>query len=142
MRVVVDSNVFVSALIAPQGTSGCFVRRLLEDKQTVFLVSRETMDELKRVLSYPKICRLLKFSPNDVDRFLSSIEMLSEEVDEIDPLPDSVCRDPDDIKFISLAVSGQAECLITGDEDLLVLGKFGEISVVTPSQYLSLLEGV
>ena len=142
MRVVVDSNVFVSALMTPKGTSGVLVRRLVEDDRTVFLVSRETMGELKRVLMYPKIVKLLKYSPNDVASFLSSVEMLAEEVDEVQPILHVECRDPDDVKFMSLAVSGRAEFLIAGDEDLLVLGKIEEIPVVTPSQYLSRLEGV
>ncbi len=141
MRVVVDSNVFVSALVAPRGTAGILVRKLVEDERTVFLISPETMGELRRVLTYSKIVKLLKFSPEDVNRFLSSIEMLSEEVDETLSVSGLECRDPDDIKFLAVAMEGRADFLITGDEDLLVLGKIEEIPVVTPSQYLSQFEG-
>lgn len=142
MRVVVDSNVFVSALIAPGGTSGALVRTLVEDERTVLLVSRETMVELKRVLMYPKIVRLLKYSPDDVESFLSSVEMLAEEVEEMQSVSHIECRDPDDVKFVSLALSGWADFLITGDEDLLILGQVEGIPVVNPPQFLSQFKGV
>ena len=142
MRVVVDSNVFISALIAPRGVTGSLIRKLVEDDRTVFLISSESMDELRRVLTYPKIINLLKLSPGDVESFLSSIEMLAEEVDEVVPLPSSACRDPDDVKFMSIAVSGRADCLVTGDKDLLVLGAIEEIPVMSPSQCLSQFGGV
>lgn len=137
MRVVVDTNVFVSALIAPSGTSAALVRRLVADDRTVFLVSRHTMDELKRVLMYPKIIKLLKFSSSDVERFLSSVELLAEKVDELQPVPGMECRDPEDVKYISLALSGRADVLISGDQDLLIMGKIGIIPVVSPAQFLS-----
>jgi putative PIN family toxin of toxin-antitoxin system len=137
MRVVVDANVFVSALIVPAGTSAALVRTLAADEQTAFIVSRETRDELKRVLMYPKIIKLLKFSANDVERFLSSVEMLSEEVDEIHPVAELECRDPDDVKYISLALSGRADFLITGDQDLLIMGNIEGIPVISPAQFLS-----
>ncbi len=136
MRVVVDSNVFVSALIAPGGTAGMLVRKLVEDDRTVFLISPETMDELRRVLTYPKIRKLLKFSPEDVAIFLSSIEMLSEEVDETLSVSGLECRDPDDIKFMSVAVEGRADYLVTGDNDLLEIEAIDGIPVVPPSRLL------
>lgn len=140
MRVVVDSNVFVSALIAPKGTSGSLVRKLVESRRTVFLISRETMEELKRVLMYPKIAKLLKGSSTDVDSFISSIELIAEEVDAAFLVSDVECRDPDDIKFLSLAVAGQADFLVTGDEDLLILKMIADIPVLSPSQCLSRIE--
>jgi putative PIN family toxin of toxin-antitoxin system len=140
MRVVVDSNVFVSALIAPNGTSGSLVRKLVESRRTVFLISRETMEELKRVLMYPKIARLLKWSSTDVDSFISSIELIAEEVDVAFWVSNVDCRDPDDIKFLSLAVAGRADFLVTGDEDLLILKTIADIPVLSPSQCLSRIE--
>lgn len=140
MRVVVDSNVFVSALIAPKGTSGSLVRRLVESHRSVFLISRETMEELKRVLMYPKIAKLLKWSSTDVESFISSIELIAEEVDAAFRVLDIECRDPDDIKFLSLAVAGRADFLVTGDEDLLVLKTIADIPVLSPSQGLSRIE--
>ena len=141
MRLVVDANVFVSALISPQGTAGALVRRLVEDDRATFIVSRETMDELKHTLSYPKIQKLLKQSPRDLERFLASVEMLSEQVDETLSVAGLECRDPDDLKYLFIAVVGRAECLVSGDKDLLVLGNVEGIPIVTPVQLLTQITG-
>lgn len=138
MRVVVDTNVLVSALLAPQGTAGEIMRQLVRSEKAVLIISPETMHELRRVLAYPKIEKLLRFDPGAIERFVSAIEMLGEEVEErISPeLPE--CRDLDDVKFLKLAVSGRADCLITGDQDLLVLKSVADIPIVTPAEFILL----
>lgn len=141
MRVVVDVNVFVSALIAPRGTAGSLLRVLIRDGRTVFLVSPDTKAELKRVLEYPKISKLLKFSADEIERFLCSVEMLSEEFDERSSVDGLECRDADDIKFLALAVLGRADYLVSGDKDLLVLGSVECIPIVTPAQLLERMIG-
>jgi uncharacterized protein len=52
-----------------------------------------------------------------------------------------VCRDPNDDKFLEVAVNGRADTLITGDTDLLVLDPFERISIITPADYLSKIRG-
>jgi len=136
MRVVVDANVFVSALISPSGTTGELVRKLVEDERTVFLISAVTMDELKRVLLYPKIQNLRKLSQNEIDCFLSSIEMLAEEMEAAVLASELECRDSDDIELMSVATRGRADWLVTGDQDLLIIGAVEGIPIVSPSQLL------
>jgi uncharacterized protein len=48
-----------------------------------------------------------------------------------------ICRDPKDDRFLSLALSGNANCLVTGDEDLLVPHPFHGIAIITPQQFLA-----
>lgn len=136
MRIVMDSNVLISALIAPQGTSAKLVRLLTAEDQIVFLISSDTMEELRRVLLYPKIKKLLKWSSHETDRFLSSIELLSEYVNENIPVPALECRDPKDIQIMRAAVQGQADYLITGDHDLLDLETVSRIPIVSPAEFL------
>jgi uncharacterized protein len=52
-----------------------------------------------------------------------------------------VCRDPNDDKFLEVAVNGRADTLITGDTDLLVLDPFERIPIITPADYLSKIRG-
>ncbi len=141
MRLAVDANVFVSALISPQGTSGALVRRLIEDDRTTFVVSPETMDELKHTLAYPKTQKSLKQSRRDLERFLASVEMVSEQVDEAFSVAGLECRDPGDLKYLFIAVVGRAEFLVSGDKDLLVLGNVEGIPIVTPVQLLAQIGG-
>jgi putative PIN family toxin of toxin-antitoxin system len=47
-----------------------------------------------------------------------------------------ICRDPNDDKFLELAVNGKAECIISGDEDLLILNPFRDIPIIRPVEFL------
>ena len=47
-----------------------------------------------------------------------------------------ICRDPKDDKILELAISGNADCIVTGDDDLLVLNPFREVAIVTPADFL------
>jgi len=62
--------------------------------------------------------------------------------DVVDPVLDSpaICRDPEDDKFISCAISGSADLLVTGDKDLLDLGHVKVVKIITPSRFLELLD--
>ncbi len=139
MRLVVDANVFISALIARKGVPGRLLIRLIEDR-SVFLVSSGTMEELHRTLEYPKIRKLLKQTPIDIERLLSSVELLAEEVDTALPMPKLECRDPKDIEYLAIAVLGRAECIVSGDKDLLVLESVEGIPILTPAQLLGRME--
>lgn len=138
MRVVVDANIFVSALLSSNGSPGKVVSRLVEGGHT-FLVSQKTMEELRRILNYPKIQTLLKRSDNEIEKFVSSVELLAEEVDTIFVPEGLECRDPDDLEYLNIAVMGHAECVVSGDKDLLVLERVQDIPVLTAVQLLNRL---
>ena len=93
------------------------------------LVSQYTRDELVRVLSYPKF----QLSAEARERLLDDYLPWCEEVIIPDPppaIPD--CRDPSDKPFLELALAGQADALVTGDGDLLVLAPIFPIPIITP----------
>lgn len=138
MRLVVDANVFVIALIARQGVPGRLLLRLIEDNH-IFLVSGRTMEELRRTLDYPKIRKILKPRTHEVEQMLSSVEILSEEIDTTLSVSGLDCRDPKDIEYLAVAVAGHAECIVSGDNDLLVEGAVEGIPIVTPAQLLAWL---
>lgn len=68
-------------------------------------------------------------------RFLVSLLKEAELFDTTETI--SECRDPKDNKFLELAFSGKADCIISGDDDLLVMNPFREIPIITPSEFLS-----
>ena len=62
------------------------------------------------------------------------------EVIEPPPLPQPVCRDPDDDEVLALAIAAQADLIVSGDNDLLVLLQFNGIPIVSPAQAAALVE--
>lgn len=117
LRVVLDTNVVLSALVFPGGQAG---QLRLGWQQGVFvpLVSSACLQELVRVLAYPKF----RLSKLDQDELLADYLPYAQTV-RISLPPPTVpeCRDPMDAPFLHLALAGTAQMLVTGDKDLLVL---------------------
>lgn len=132
MRCVFDTNVFVSALLSPQSKPRQAIDLVL--KKGKILLSFETLSELSAVLNRKRFRPYI--DEEDIRRFLSALVRDSDWVDE--GLQIIACRDPKDDKFLSLAVSGQATFLITGDADLLDLNPFQGIQIISPNAFLEL----
>ena len=129
-RWVLDTNVVLSALIRPGGVSGR-LRLAWQAALFVPLVSRATTLELVRVLAYPKF-RLGEDEQHDLlADYLPWAEPVT--LPAIMP-PVPPCRDRDDAPFLQLAVMAQAEALVTGDRDLLVLGDDAPCPLLTPAE--------
>ena len=128
--VVADTNVFVSALLIPSSISAKALNFALE---TVMVVSsEETLNELGGVLARPKFDRYLSAEERQV-----YFELLSGVVRMVNvPHPVVACRDPKDDKFLSLALAAEANCLVTGDLDLLTLHPFHDVQILTPADFL------
>ena len=133
-RVVIDTNVFISALLKPKGTPRKVID--LAINQYIILQSETTYEELNTRLSKKKFDKYL--SQEDRLSFLSSLRKkslfikISEQV--------TICSDADDNKFLELAVSGIAEYLITGDNDLLEINNYQNVPIITPIHFLDLLK--
>lgn len=130
MRCVFDTNIFVSALLSPDSNP----RRALDTarRNGPILISFAVLAELYDVLNRKQFRRYI--SDEEVRLFLAALTRESQWVD-----PDvevTACRDPKDNKFLSLAVSGHATHIITGDSDLLVLHPFQGISILQPQNFL------
>ncbi len=130
MRCVVDTNVLVSALLSPGSKSRMAVDRA--HREGAILLSLGTLTELFEVLSRKQFRGYI--DEEDMRRFLA---VLTREAQWIDvDVQITACRDPKDDKFLSLAVSGQATHIVTGDADLLALHPFQGIRIVTPATFL------
>jgi len=129
-RLVLDTNVLVSALAFPGSTP----RKAfdLAIARGSILASDETLLELHRTLRRPKLARY--FTRTEQDAFLA---MFASEVFLVEVTEHiSVCRDPRDDKFLEVAIAGGATHLITGDRDLLALDHFHDTGITTPAAFL------
>ncbi len=130
LRVVLDTNVLVSALLTPDGNP----RRAVDlvARQGLLLFSEATYDELTEVLARP---RLRKFLPAEsAEGFTKRVVTVASRVVTDESI--RACRDPKDDKFLDVAVGGEADYLVTGDEDLLVLHPFRGVPILTPTDFL------
>jgi len=129
-RIVVDTNVFVSAIVLPLSVPRQAVDKALD--HGVLLFSDATMTELTEVLSRPKFDQYSGIGERLL--FLGQLRSTAEFV----PITQLVreCRDPKDDKFLEVALNGRADLIITGDSDLLALHCWREITILTPAEYL------
>jgi putative PIN family toxin of toxin-antitoxin system len=131
LRFVFDTNVIVSAaLLAGSVPRQAFDKALDEGK---ILISVPVLLELAEVLSRKKLNRYLL--EEERMRFLVALLKETELVEVVETISD--CRDAKDNKFLELAISGKADCIVSGDSDLLILNPFREIPILTPREFLS-----
>jgi putative PIN family toxin of toxin-antitoxin system len=129
LTVVLDTNVLVSALLF-KGELSRLVDLWKKDN-IIPVFSRETFGEFRTVLGYPKFSltgqEIKMLIEEEVLPFFEIIE-ITEKV--------RICRDPDDNKFIACAVSASAKFVISGDRDLLDVGKYKSVRIISASEFL------
>lgn len=130
-RCVVDSNVLISALLQPSGRTAEVID-LVGAAGGTLLFSDETFAELASRLLRPKFDRYVEQATRQ--RFLADLASVGEWVAITGAV--RACRDPDDDKFLETAVNGAADCLVTGDGDLLALHPFGALPILTPRAFV------
>lgn len=130
LRCVIDTNVLISALLSSSGTSNRAVHTALRHGR--LLSSDSAFEGLEDSLSRPKFDPYLR--AEDRDDYLALIRGSAQFVDVSTSL--SLCRDPDDDTFLEIAVSGDADVLISGDGDLQVLHPFRGIPILSPDAFL------
>ena len=136
MRAVVDTGVLVSALIRRQGTTGQ-VLLALRDGRFTLIYSTPILVEIIDVLGRLPFRTKYHIEPEDITALVNLIRLRSELV--IPKRAVSLCRDPNDDKFLEAALAGQADAILTGDADLLVLNPFEGIPVLRPVEFLARL---
>lgn len=131
MRITLDTNVLVSGLMYPGSTPGRVVRAWREARLEL-LVSVEQLSEIGRVLSYPRIRKILKWDRATIESFLKQLYLRTTLVDISDTTA-SVPADPDDNFILAKMIAGEAECLVTGDAGLLALRD--RYPILTPAEF-------
>ncbi len=134
MRVILDTNVLVGALIAPQGRPDV-IYRAWRDAKFELLTSAAQIDELRRVSRYPKLKAILP--AHRVGTMINELRRTSM-LEALAPLPQGlVIGDPDDAFLLAMALAGDADYLVTGDRSagLLQRGNVGRTRIVTPAAF-------
>ncbi len=129
-RFVFDTNVLISAALNPHGTPRAAL--VAAGEAGILLASVETLAELESRLHRPKFDHYLDTADRAV--FLKEVRCTVRLVRIAERT--TACRDPKDDKFLDVAVAGEADALITGDADLLVLHPFRGIPILRPADFL------
>ena len=133
MKVVLDTNVFVSGVFF-----GGIPGRVLEawrDGKVEVILSREIVEEYVRVGEELAD----RFTGVDLSAALDLLTVSATLVTS-PPLPDRASRDPDDDKFLACALAAGADCVVSGDRDLLDLSLYEGIVVLSPRDFFDQLQ--
>lgn len=141
-RAVFDTNVVLSAILFRQGRLSALTSAW-QVGAVVPVVSRPTLNELTRVLAYPKFRLTATDISSVLDMYLPFVEVHAQRKTDNSPSGIPTCRDPKDQMFLELAHSAAVDFLVTGDDDLLVLNApeaaQGSFRILKPQDLLSFL---
>lgn len=128
MKVVFDTNIFISAFIIPGSQAEKAMLRIIEGMD-VLLLSKGIIDELLSVLS-------IKFSRNKEEISRVAV-ILSEMAEWVDPSKKiKALSDEPDNRILECAVSGNADVIVTGDKEIIRLGEYEKIKIISLKEYL------
>jgi putative PIN family toxin of toxin-antitoxin system len=135
-RIVLDTNVLVSAAISRSSISRLVFDKVIAENELV--ISEELISELRRVLNGEKFNRYSL----EIERtlFISSVITVATFVIPHERV--TACRDESDNRVLEAALASNADLIITGDKDLLVLHPFTNILILTPRQFISSVDNI
>ena len=134
--VVLDTNLLVSYLL----TQGKTITRIIdywENGDIIVVVSPAIVEELAEVVQRPRLRQHMTVDPQVIINLLLS-DAIQTRGDLAFP---GASRDPKDDKFLACAVEGEAAYLVSGDEDLLSLKQFRDVLIMSPANFVRLIEG-
>lgn len=132
LRIVIDTNVYVSRALRSSSVPGMAMDKAWLEATT--LLSAATWAEVQAVLKRAKFAAYIR--SGTLEPYLEKVQSIATFVPMLTPI--RACRDPRDDKFLEVAVNGRADAIVTGDQDLLTLGPFRGIPILSPAAYLEL----
>jgi putative PIN family toxin of toxin-antitoxin system len=133
-KIVLDTNILVSALLFKRELSK--IVDLWKEGKIIPVVSKETFEEFRRVLEYPRF----SLTDTEITTIIEEEVLPFFKVTEITDQVRDVCRDPDDDKFISCAISASADFIVSGDKDLCSLSKYKSIRIINVKDFLKMFD--
>ena len=134
LRAVLDANIYVSALIRPEGPPGRIIERFLRGADFELILSPDIVEEVSRALAYPKVRRLMRRNA-DAGLWFEDIILLADMVAG-ERAVSGICQDADDDKYLGAALEGRGTFVVTGDRAFLALKEHEGIRIVTPHEFL------
>ncbi len=139
MRVLLDANLFVRYLLDPEreSPSAQIIHAAVHGEFT-WLLPEALLDELVRAVARKPYLRE-RIRPEEMAQLAGILESVADMIPRItEPIP-AVTRDPKDDDLLAYALVGEADYLVTGDRDLLVLEQIGTLRILTPRAFLEVL---
>ena len=130
-RFVIDTNVLVSSILIEKSPADQAFKKIRSLGNLLF--SESTLQELQEILQRPKFNKYV--SSQIRSQFIMQLKLEAETILIVEKI--NLCRDPKDNKFLEVAVNGNADFIITGDKDLLVLNSLQNIEIITVNEFLS-----
>ncbi len=139
LKVVLDTNVFVSSLLVKAGLPAQILDAWRE-RRYLLIVSPAIIAEIRATLSYPRIRRKYAITDEDVEQLVTLLErdalLVSGDADVAGAIPE----DPADEMVLACAVDAQADVIVSGDRHLLNMDSYQSIPILTVRQFLERLE--
>jgi putative PIN family toxin of toxin-antitoxin system len=137
LKVILDANIFVSAVLKPHSDLARIFKWVKEDKIRIVL-SHDILSEIKAVLLYPKIRKRHRQTHREIEEFLKKTVRISI-FTQGKIHTDTIKEDPSDNKYLSAALEAKADFIISGDHHLKDLKTFQGIRILDPSTFLVLM---
>jgi|SRR3989344_6784805 len=129
MKIVLDTNIYIAAALNDSGYSEDILKQISKSAAFTLIISDEILLEIENKLSSK-----FHWVQGDIDRFITKIRNFSVSV-EVNEKLSVVKRDPEDNKILECALSGQANLIITLDQDLIKLKNFRGIGIIHPETF-------
>jgi putative PIN family toxin of toxin-antitoxin system len=132
MRIVIDSNVFVSSFFWGGHPREVF-ERIINGLDELYITD-EIIEEILSVMNSGKF----DTNNNEIEDYIKIIKKYSERIIS-SSVPESISRDKDDNKILQCGLDGNVDFIVTGDKDLLVLREYKTIKIINPKDYLEMV---
>lgn len=135
VRVVLDTNVVISAVLSTDGNPALIFEMLILEEIKNY-TSPEIIEEIREVLQRPKVAKRLSLVEQEF--ILNTFEEFSEKIEPGVRFKE-IQEDPDDNKFLECAVSASANYIISGDDHLLKVRNFRGIKILSPAEFVKIM---
>jgi putative PIN family toxin of toxin-antitoxin system len=132
MKIVIDSNVFVSSFFWGGHPRDVF-ERIINGLDELYITD-EIIEEIASVMNSSKFTA----NNSEIEAYVKIIKKYSKKIVSKN-VPESISRDKDDDKILQCGLDGNVEYIITGDKDLLVLKEYESIKIIKPKDYLEIV---
>ena len=140
LKVVIDSNVFISSLLSKTGAPAQTIDAW-RNRSFILVMSPEIIEEIHRVLRNPNLQERYGYGEEEIQGLIDLIEHDALHVPGYIDVAGSIPEDPDDEKFLACALNAEADFIVSGDRHLLSIREFRRIPILSVQEFLTRLEG-